>query len=314
MANAFIQDRELYPPISPFNSGVVARGMHSIYFEECGNPDGLPVLFLHGGPGAGTGPTHRRLFNPNRFHCVLFDQRGCGKSTPHGSVEDNTTDLLIEDIEALRNQLGIDKFLLFGGSWGSTLALAYAIAHPDRVLGLVLRGIFLGTDPEVEWFLHDMGRFFPEAYDNFVGFLPEEERGDIMGAFFRRLSDDNPRIHMPAAEKWSSYETSCSTLRAGARHVSGRGALSMARIEAHYFLNHCFMPPNHILKNIQYINHLKLHVVQGRHDVICPPVTARKLVQSWGSRAELKMVDDAGHSTFETGIAHALLSALDSFG
>lgn len=314
MANAFIQERELFAPIAPFNSGIMPRGLHDIYYEQCGNPNGLPVLFLHGGPGAGTAPTHRRLFNPDRFHTILFDQRGCGKSTPHAVTAENTTDLLIADIEAIRTQLGVEKFLLFGGSWGSTLALAYAIAHPDRVLGLILRGIFLGTPPEIDWFLYDMGRFFPEAHESFVNFLPEEDRTDIMAAYYRQLSDDNPRIHMPAAEKWSSYETSCSTLRAGARHVAGKGALSMARIEAHYFVNNCFMPPNHILNNVGKVNHLKLHVIQGRHDVICPPMTARKLTKKWGSRADLKLIDDAGHSTFETGIAHALLAALDTFG
>lgn len=314
MANAFIQERELFPPIAPFHSGTMPRGLHQIYYEQCGNPDGMPLLFLHGGPGAGCAPTHRRLFNPDRFHCVLFDQRGCGKSTPHGEIAENSTDLLIADIEALRAELGVEKFLLFGGSWGSTLALAYAIAHPECVSGLILRGIFLGTAPEVDWFLHDMGRFFPEAHDSFVDFLPAAERDDILQAYFRRLTDSSPAIHLPAAEKWSSYETSCSTLRAGARHVSGRGALSMARIEAHYFLHDCFMPSNHILDNIERVNHLNLNIIQGRHDVICPPFTARRLARKWGARADLKLIDDAGHSTFETGIAHALLEALDSFG
>jgi len=313
MANAFIQDRDLFPPIAPFHTGTLDRGYHKLYFEQCGNADGLPVLFLHGGPGAGIGPTHRRLFNPRRFNTILFDQRGCGKSIPHADINDNSTDLLIEDIEALRQSLGIDAFLLFGGSWGSTLALAYAVAYPERVLGLILRGIFLGTAPEIDWFLNDMGRFFPEAHEAFTNFLPEAERADVLAHYHRRLIDNDPRIHMPAAECWSSFETSCSTLRAGARHVSGRGALSMARIEAHYFVNDCFMPENHIIDNIGRIKHLKASIIQGRHDVICPPHTARQLALAWGPMANLTLIDDAGHSTFEKNIANALLAALDEF-
>lgn len=314
MANAFIQERELFPPIAPLQTGHMERGIHRIYFERCGNPDGLPVLFLHGGPGAGIASMHRRIFNPDKFHVVLFDQRGSGQSTPHGSIAENDTQSLIADIEALRTELGIEQFLLFGGSWGSTLALAYAIAHPERVVGLILRGIFLGTRAEVDWFLHDMGRFFPEAHEVFTKFLPEEERDDLLGNYHRRLIDDDPRICQMAAEKWASYETSCSTLRAGARHVAGKGALSMARLEAHYFVNDCFMPDGHILANIDRIKHLKATIVQGRHDVICPPISARQLALAWGTRADLQLIDDAGHSTFETGIAHALLAALDTFG
>ena len=187
MAHAFIQEKELFPPVVPFNQGYLARGIHRIHYEQCGNPDGVPVLFLHGGPGAGIAPAHRRLFNPNRFHCVLFDQRGCGQSQPHGEIADNTTQHLIDDIEALRTAFGIDRFVLFGGSWGSTLALTYAIAHPENVSRLILRGIFLGTDAEVNWFLNDMGRFFPEAHESFVEFLPLQERYDLLTSYHRRL-------------------------------------------------------------------------------------------------------------------------------
>ena len=313
MAHAFIEDKELFPVSAPLAQGRLDRGLHQIYYEQCGRLDGKPVLFIHGGPGAGISPTHRRLFNPDRYHCVLFDQRGSGQSLPHGETAQNTTQDLIADIEVLRQQLGIEQWLLFGGSWGSTLALAYAIAHPERVSGLILRGIFLGTRAEVDWFLHDMGRFFPEAYDQFVSYLTVEERKDILLSYHEKLMDSQALVHQPAAERWASYETSCSTLRAGMRRVTGRSALSMARLEAHYFVNDCFMPDNHILQNIKVIRHLPAHIIQGRHDVICPPVSAHRLADAWGNRATLRMVDDAGHSTFENGIAHALLSALDEF-
>ena len=311
MAHAFIQEKELFPPVVPFNQGYLARGIHRIHYEQCGNPEGVPVLFLHGGPGAGIAPAHRRLFNPNRFHCVLFDQRGCGQSQPHGEIAENTTQHLIEDIEALRTTFGIDQFVLFGGSWGSTLALAYAIAHPENVSRLILRGIFLGTDAEVNWFLNDMGRFFPEAHESFVEFLPLQERYDLLTSYHSRLINSDRHTHQAAAERWASYETSCSTLRSGVRHVGGKLALSMARLEAHYFVNQCFLAPDYILENLDRIKHLPAEIIQGRHDVICPPVTARMLAKGWGSRAKLRLIDEAGHSTFEAGIAHALLAALE---
>ena len=312
MMNAFIQEHDLFPAVSPFHTDRLARDGHNLYFEECGKQTGRPILFLHGGPGAGIAPSHRRLFNPDRFRCVLFDQRGSGQSRPFASIESNTTDALIGDIEALRHRLGVDKFILFGGSWGSTLALAYAIAYPEHVESLILRGIFLGTADEVSWFLHDMGRFFPEAHERFISFIPENERDDILTAYYQRLTSNNPAIYQPAADRWASYETSCSTLRAGSRHMSGTAALSMARIEAHYFRHQCFMPDAHILSNIDRIKHLPAHIIQGRHDVICPPFTAQKLALTWGKNARLQMIDEAGHSTFERGIAHALLAALDT--
>ena len=312
MMNAFIQEHDLFPAVLPFHTGRLARDGHDLYFEECGKQTGRPILFLHGGPGAGIAPSHRRLFNPDRFRCVLFDQRGSGQSRPFASIESNTTDALIGDIEALRHHLGVDKFILFGGSWGSTLALAYAIAYPEHVESLILRGIFLGTADEVSWFLHDMGRFFPEAHERFISFIPENERDDVLAAYYQRLISNNPAIYQPAADRWASYETSCSTLRAGSRHMSGTAALSMARIEAHYFRHQCFMPDAHILSNIDRIKHLPAHIIQGRHDVICPPFTAQKLALAWGKNARLQMIDEAGHSTFERGIAHALLAVLDT--
>ena len=311
MANAFIQERELFPPVMPFQSGFLKRNKHEIYYEQCGNCSGQPVLFLHGGPGAGIAPAHRRLFDPKRLRVVLFDQRGCGQSRPYASLDDNSTDMLIDDMEALRQSLDIDKFVLFGGSWGSTLALAYAIAYPENVSGLILRGIFLGTRPEVDWFLNDMGRFFPEAHDRFIGHLDQKERIDLLTSYFNRLVDSNPAVHQKAAEAWASYETSCSTLRAGDRYMGGTGALTMARIEAFYFINDCFMPENHIMDNVGSVSHLPAYIVQGRHDVICPPVTACKLAAKWGGNAKLQIIDAAGHSTFESGIAHALMAALE---
>ena len=212
MANAFIQERELFPPLMPFQSGFWPTNTKSIMSNAA--ILGTAGFVLHGGPGAGTAPAHRRLFDPKRFHVVLFDQRGCGQSRPHASLHDNSTDLLIGDMEALRQSLNIDKFVLFGGSWGSTLALAYAIAYPEHVSGLILRGIFLGTRPEVNWFLNDMGRFFPEAYDRFVGQLNPGERADLLTSYFNRLVDSNPSVNQKAAEAWASYEASCSTLRA----------------------------------------------------------------------------------------------------
>ena len=313
MKNAFIQDIDLFDPVMPFQTGWLEKPPHRIYFEQCGNTDGIPVLFLHGGPGAGISTVHRRLFNPKKFCVTLFDQRGSGRSTPTGETTDNTTLHLIEDIETLREQLGIDKFLLFGGSWGSTLALAYAIAYPEHVQGLILRGIFLGSDAEVDWFLYEMGRFFPEAHARFVNFLPEEERDNLLVNYYHRLLSENSLIHQPAANSWSSYETSCSTLRAEQRYVSGTSALTMARLEAHYFMNGCFMPDGHIMKCINLVHHLPLDIIQGRHDVICPPITAVTLANSWGKKAKLQLVDSAGHSTFEAGIAQALLSALDAY-
>lgn len=313
MANAFIQGIDLFDPVTPFHTGWLNKGVHRIYFEQCGNVNGIPVLFLHGGPGAGISSIHRRLFNPKKFHAILFDQRGSGRSTPLAETNDNTTLTLIEDIETLRQQLAIDRFLLFGGSWGSTLALAYAIAYPEHVYGLILRGIFLGSDTEVDWFLHHMGRFFPEAHERFVDFLPQDERGTLLHSYYNRLMSEYSAIHQPAANSWASYETSCSTLVAGHRFVSGASALTMARLEAHYFVHNCFMSAGHIMRHINLVYHLPVDIIQGRHDVICPPIMAVKLADKWGKKARLQLIDNAGHSTFESGIAHALLSALDAY-
>jgi len=313
MAQAHTIERRLHAAHPPFAIGSLGRGLHSVYFEQCGNPQGAPVLFVHGGPGAATIAEHRRLFDPEAFNAVLFDQRGCGRSGPHGETRENDTAALIADMEELRQRLGIERWLLFGGSWGSTLSLAYAIAHPQHVTGLILRGIFLGTRTEVDWFLHDMGRFFPHEHEAFTSFLEADERGDILASYHRRLMDDNAKIHQPAAEQWASYETSCSTLFARTRRVTGPFALAMARLEAHYFVNDCFLPPDHIMEGIGRIKHLPARIIQGRHDVICPPRTAQRLADAWGPAARISIIDDAGHSTFESGITNALLAALEEF-
>ena len=308
--HAYDSELGLFSPIKPFNEGFLNRGIHHIYFEETGNPDGIPVMFLHGGPGAGCAPAHRRLFDPHRYRVILLDQRGCGRSEPFASINQNTTQDLIGDIEGLRHHLDIPNFILFGGSWGSTLALAYGAAYPDRCLGFVLRGVFLGTRAEIDWFLYDMGRFFPEAYDRFIRPIPPSERANLLAAYYQRLTSPSKTIACQAARSWAAYENSCATLAAVSRDA-GDSALSLALLEAHYFTHDCFLPENHIMDNLNRLNHLPAIVVQGRHDVICPPFTAYRLVEAWGRQAQLRMVDDAGHSAFESGIVGRLMRGLD---
>ncbi|MDE2328001.1 MAG: prolyl aminopeptidase [Rhodospirillales bacterium] len=306
---------DLFPEVGPYQTGSLPVGDgHVIYWEQVGNPRGRPVLFLHGGPGAGAGAVHRRFFDPAFWRVVIFDQRGAGRSTPLGSLARNTTPALIEDIEALREHLGIRQFLLFGGSWGSTLALAYAQAHPERVMGMVLRGIFLGRPSEVEWFLEGIARFFPDAHAALVNFLPEAERGDLLGSYFRRLCDPDPAIHLPAAQAWSVYEGSCSTLLPSYETVSAfaqdRTSLGLARIEAYYFLNNLFLPPDGLLAGMGRLAGVPGEIVQGRYDMICPPNSAFDLADAWPA-ARLTVVPDAGHSALEPGIRAALLAGLE---
>ena len=307
---SFSDESTLFPACEPRHSQRIEAGDgHLLYVEECGNPDGIPVVFLHGGPGAGVSPTHRRMFDPSLFRVILFDQRGAGSARPFAEIANNSTWHLIEDIERIRQVFGIERWIVFGGSWGSTLGLVYGISHPERCLGFVLRGIFLGTRPEINWFLDEMGKFFPEAWERFSSFLPENERDDLLCSYAKRLFSQNPSISIPAAEAWASYENSCATLRAEARGGGGSMALSLARLEAHYFLNNCFLEDDYIINNIKRIETIPGVIVQGRHDVICPPQTAVTLAQAWAC-AELVMVDDAGHSAFEPGILSALISAM----
>jgi proline iminopeptidase len=306
---------DLYPPLEPYDSGMLALDdVHTMFWETCGNPHGVPVLFLHGGPGGGCSPEHRRFFDPEVFRVVLFDQRGSGNSTPTGDVTDNTTPHLVHDIELLRSYLGIGKALVFGGSWGSTLALAYGQAYPDHCLGFVLRGVFLGRAVEIEWFLYGLRHIFPEAWRSFSEMLPPEERGDLLRGYLRRLFDPDPRLHLPFARAWSEYEGRCSTLLPNpdlVRHFADE-ALGLARLEAHYFAHQCFLAPNQLLSNLYRIRHLPASIVQGRYDMVCPIVSADDLARAWtGSR--YVVVNDAGHSVWEPAIRAAVMREVELF-
>ncbi len=309
-----LSELSLYPDCTPYLSGKLKLdARHAMHWEACGNATGVPLLFIHGGPGGGSFPHHRRFYDPSFWRIVLYDQRGAGRSTPVADVVDNTTDHLIEDIERLREHLGIDRWLLFGGSWGSTLALLYAQAHPERVLGLVLRGVFLATRGEIDWFIHGMSRIFPEAWRAFCEFLPTHERGDILGNYYRRLTSQDRQINAPAAQAWDLYESACSTLlpkgNGNARLDGDMAALSIARIEAHYFVHNAFIDDDRILSNIARIRHLPCAIVQGRYDIICPPAAADALARAWPG-AEYLVVPDAGHSVREPGTTQALVAAV----
>lgn len=311
-------DFPLFPPTEPLSSGMLQLdALHTMYWEIAGKPDGIPVVFLHGGPGAGSTPTHRRLFDPNVYRVVIYDQRGAGRSTPLGELRDNTTPHLIEDLERLRRHLGIERWLVFGGSWGSTLAIAYAEAHPERCLGLVLRGIFLCRQSEIDWFLYGLKTIYPEVWERFAGHLPPAERSDLLENYYQRLIDPDPAVHMPAAKAWSVYEGSCSTLLPSPETVAHFAddvvALGLARIEAHYFRNNIFLPPNALLRNVHRLRNIPGVIVQGRYDAVCPVITAYELKQEW-PEAEYVLVPDAGHAVWEPGIRRALLRALADFG
>lgn len=309
--------QDLYPPIEPFETAILDVGDgHRLYYEQSGNPSGQPVLFLHGGPGAGSSPDHRRFFDPAHYRIVIHDQRGAGRSTPVGELRANSTGHLIADIERLRETLGIAAWLVFGGSWGSTLALAYAEEHPAAVKALILRGIFLGRPAEIEWFLHGMGTFFPESRERFLAALPSAEQDDLLGNFHRRLNDADPAVHLPAARAWSMFEGGCSTLRPSPETVAAFGedrmALGLARIEAHYFINGIFLPDNALLDRIDRIRHIPGTIVQGRYDVICPIITADRLHRAWPD-ADYVVVPDAGHSAMEPGVRKALVQAMEGY-
>jgi proline iminopeptidase len=290
---------------------------HALYVEECGTADGLPAVFLHGGPGAACENYHRQFFDPAAYRIVLFDQRGCGRSTPHASLQGNTTQALIDDIETIRQQLGIDRWVVFGGSWGSTLALAYAEAYPERVLGLVLRGIFLCRPRDIHWFYQEGASFLlPDQWQHFLQPIPEDERHDMVSAYYRRLTGDDEVAMMAAAKAWSIWEGRASTLlpkRAVVDHfASTRTALSLARIECHYFINDSFMQPDQLLTDAVRIAEIPGVIVHGRYDVVCPLEQAWLLHQSW-PRSRLEIIQDAGHSATEPGIVDALVTATDQF-
>ncbi len=313
--------RRLYPPIKPYRTGRLrVSELHEIYFEESGNPQGKPALFLHGGPGGGTDPKMRRFFDPAHYRIVLIDQRGCGKSRPHAELAENTTWHLIEDIERLREHLGIHRWLVFGGSWGSTLALAYAETHPARVTELVLRGIFLLRRWELEWFYQNPGgaaALFPDLWERYVEPIPMAERADMMRAYYARLTSADPAVRAQAAQAWSSWEGATSYLRTSADYVAkfanGRYAEAFARIECHYFVNGGFFHSDgQLLENVERIRHIPAVIVQGRYDVVCPMRSAWDLHRAW-PEADLRIVGDAGHSAFERGNLHELVSATDRF-
>ena len=307
--------QDLFPPTEPLTHGKLKLdGRHTMYWEVSGNPQGRPVVFLHGGPGAGAGPDHRRFFDPRHYRIVVFDQRGAGRSTPLGELADNTTQHLIADMERLRSHLGIMRWHVFGGSWGSTLALAYAQAHPARVSALVLRGIFLGSKTEIDWFLYGMGRVFPEHWRAFVSAVPAAERHDLMAAYEKRLNDPDPKVHLPAARAWSVYEGSCSTLLPSPQTVAPFGeerhALGLSRIEAHYFKHGVFLEDGQLLKGVERIRKIPATIIQGRYDIVCPIQTAEALHQAW-PEADYHVVPDAGHSAMEPGIRRALVAATE---
>ena len=315
------EPRTLYHPIEPYDTGrLKVSDVHDLYYEQCGNPNGRPVVFLHGGPGAGLIADYRRFFDPNAYRIILFDQRGSGLSTPHACLEDNTTWHLIDDIEKLRTSLGIERWLVFGGSWGSTLALAYAETHPERVVGLVLRGIFLCRQKEIRWFYEDSvgaNAIFPDVWEQYVGLIPEAERGDMLHAYHRRLTGEDEAVRLEAARAWSIWEGSALKLLPDQQLLDQfsepQTALALARIECHYFVNNCFFDTdNYLVENVGRIRHIPAVIVQGRYDIVCPITSAWDLHRAW-PEAELNIIPDAGHAAMEPGIASALVAATDRF-
>ncbi|MDA7584963.1 prolyl aminopeptidase [Luminiphilus sp.] len=309
----------LYPPIEPRHHGWLDVGDgHEIYFEESGNPDGKPCVFVHGGPGGGSSPEARQFFDPERYQIIVFDQRGCGRSRPHASLEANTTWHLVSDIERLRESLNIKQWLVFGGSWGSTLALAYAQTHPEAVTELVLRGIFLLRPQEIHWFYQEgASALYPDTWQNYLAPIPEAERGNLLQAFHKRLTSDDEATRLAAARAWSVWEASASFLIQNQDFMekldAPDAALAMARIECHYFINHGFFDsPNELLENIDRIRHIPTVIVQGRYDVVCPPVTAWDLHNAW-PEAQFNLISNAGHSAFDPANTQALVAATDGF-
>lgn len=311
--------RDLYPPIQPYRTYTLpVSDLHTIYVEECGNPEGKPVVFLHGGPGGGIHPSYRQYFDPQRWRVVLFEQRGCGRSTPHAELRDNTTWDLVNDIETLRHHLGIEQWTVFGGSWGSTLALTYSQTHPDRCAGLILRGIFMLRQKEIRWFYQEGASFlFPDAWQAYLAPIPESDRHDLLTAYYQRLTSDDEAVRLEAARAWSIWEASTSKLIQDKNLMAQFGdphfAAAFARIECHYFVNGGFFESDDaLLQHIDRIRSIPAVIVQGRYDVVCPMISAWELHQAW-PEAEFIVIPDAGHSMTEPGIRTALLDASDRF-
>ena len=305
----------LFPELKPYaRYQIKVSDIHELYVDEAGNPDGIPVLFVHGGPGGACDASSRRFYDPAEFRIITFDQRGCGRSTPHGELRENTTAHLIDDMEAIRTRLKVDKWVLFGGSWGSTLSLLYAIQFPERVLAMVLRGIFLCRKKDFDWLYKEgANRVFPDAWEDFSQHIPAEERQDLLSAYMKRLTGDDELVRMAAAKAWSAWEGSCSKLRPSpetlAKFTKPHNALALARIEAHYFMSQGFVEENHILKNVSSISSIPGRIIHGRYDIVCPLDNAHSLHKLWGN-SELHIVRDAGHSASEPGSIDALLRAV----
>ena len=307
----------LYPEIEPISTHTyAASSLHTVHYEKCGNPSGKPVLFVHGGPGGGVDPFYRRLFNPDKYYMILVDQRGSGKSTPHAEIKENTTSDLINDFEAIRLECGIDKWMVFGGSWGSTLSLAYAQEHPSRVTELVLRGIFLATKDENEWLFGGKGAnfIFPDYWEEFISIIPEDERANLLEAYYRRLMGDCKKTMLEAAHAWSKWEFCVSTLLpdvgATKDFLQSDTVVSLARLECHYMHHQCFLDNNQLLDNLSKISHIPGYIVHGRYDVVCAPHEAWRLHKRWPG-SELVFVDAAGHSLKERALAEQLVCITD---
>lgn len=306
----------LYPEIEPFNHfELPVDGGHVLYVEECGNPEGIPVLYVHGGPGGGCDETCRRFFDPESYRIVLFDQRGCGRSRPFAETDENTTWHLVDDMETIREKLGFERWALFGGSWGSTLSLAYAQKHPERVTALVLRGIFLSREEDFDWFYyHGAPQIYPEHYPDFVAPVPESQRDAVIHAYHQLLNDSDPAVRERAAQSWARWELRASNMRPDEENIlkfsKPEKAVPMARLEVHYFINRCFLEPGQLLRDVGRIRHLPGVIVQGRYDMVCPPEAAWALHESW-PEAEFEWIPDAGHSAMEPGITAALVAATD---
>ncbi|MBO0902098.1 prolyl aminopeptidase [Jiella sonneratiae] len=312
--------RKPYPPIDPFRIGRLDVGDgHEIYFEECGNRSGLPVVFLHGGPGSGSSTQHRRLFDPAKYHIVLFDQRGSGRSTPLGSLEANTTWHLVDDMERLRRHLGVERWLLFGGSWGATLALAYAQAHPGRVLGLILRGIFSGRRSELDWFYEGgANRLFPDHWEDLVAEVPVAEQDDLIAAYRRRLTDPDRSVRAKAAQAWTAWEAATVMMRTSNPPTRSTGIgvsdgqIAFARIENHFFFHDLWLEEGQLLANMGRLEAIPGVIVQGRYDVVTPAITAWQFAQAW-PKAIFRLAEGAGHAFAEPPILHELVEATDRF-
>ena len=314
----FKKENKLFPAIEPYDTGFLKKGKHKIYYEQCGNPKGKPAIFLHGGPGGGCGSLSRRFFNPKKYRIILFDQRGCGRSKPHTCLEDNTTWHLIEDIESIREILDIKKWLVFGGSWGSTRAIAYAQKHPKNVSQLVLRGIFMLRQKELQWFYqYGASEMYPEAWQGFLKEIPENERDNLIEAYRKIFYGDDEEKKLSAAKAWSKWEASCSFINynpdAVKDSLNAEFALAFALIENHYFINKGFLDnENQLLENIDIIRNIPAVIIQGRYDVVCPPTTAYELHSKW-PESELVITPFSGHSAFEKEITHELIKATNKF-